>query len=119
HSSCISAQHRSAIESEPAQKEQKDANRRQRHAVTEDRLDLAVLRILPLTRTQNDHRSQRREPAERMHETRAGEIREAHVVKPTVTPLPRAGDRIKESDDYGSGNHEAAELDPLGDRPRD
>ena len=56
----VGAEHRAAVEPEPAEEQQEHADRGQRHTMARDRVDLPILAVLPDARAEQDDPRQRR-----------------------------------------------------------
>lgn len=104
-----------AVETEPAEPEQEDADGHERHVVAHDGHHLAV-DVLADARSEQDHAGERGPAADAVHEGGAGEIVEVQGVQPAAAPAPRADDRVHDRHVDGSEDQVAAQLHAFGDR---
>lgn len=87
-----------AVESEPAEPEQENADRRERKIVSHDRAGDAVDEFSD-ARTDENRSRESRPAADAMHERRSREVVEIQIREPASAPAPRTDDRINEGDE--------------------
>ena len=103
----------SAVETEPAEPEDEDAQRGDAQVMTQDRPGFPVLSVLADAGPEDLRADQRAHAADHMHGRGTGEIMESHFRQPAAAPDPVAADRIDEQGDRCGVNAVGRELRAL------
>ena len=103
----------SGVETEPAQPEDKYAQRRQGQVVSRDGPALAVLSVFSPARAQGQRTGQGQDAAHAVHDGAAGKIVETQLRQPAAAPGPVTLDGIDKERDYGAVNQVHREFGAL------
>ena len=112
-------EHRAAVEPEPAEPQDEDAQGDQRDVGGRRGLDAAVFAELPAPRAYDDYARKRRPSPGRVHDGGTGEIAEAQLGEPASAPRPGAHQRVDDAGQDGDEDEERPQLHALGESARD
>ena len=107
-----------AVEAEPSEPEEEDADGGDGHVVSHDGHGLAV-DVLADAGTEEHDAGEGGPAADGVDERGAGEVMEVHVGEPAAAPAPGADERIDQRDVDGGEDEVAGELDAFGDGTAD
>lgn len=115
----LCAENGAAVEAEPAEEEEEDADSGEGHAMAEDGADFAVGEVFAIAWAEDENGCKCGVTAEGMDEGGAGKVSKAHLVEPAAAPFPGAGEGVNEAHKECGADHEGSELDALSHSTRD
>ena len=110
---------RTAVESEPPEPEDEDAQGHHQHVGRRGGLDRTVLAVFAEPGPDDDQAGQGRPAARAVDDGGAREVLESHLAEPSLAPGPRADDGIDDPGEHEDEDEERPELDSFRQRARD